>query len=115
MRFSRRQQQVAGCAFCLFMIWMLWVVYADTYQTLDVRTMTTSDPPDLLFYLDSRIDVNRANSEELQLLPDIGPVLANRIIAYRERHGHFVSPESLELVKGIGPKTVHKIHYYVDF
>jgi competence protein ComEA len=38
----------------------------------------------------------------LEHLPGIGPVLAEKIVAYREDHGPFASPEDLMLVPGIG-------------
>ena len=41
-------------------------------------------------------------AEELDVLPGIGPVLAGRIIAYREAHGPFTEAEQLLEVSGIG-------------
>jgi len=106
---------VLGLASCVFAAWLLGVVSADTYQVLDVQDLPKSDPPDLLFYLDAPVDINQADTEELQLLPGIGPVLAKRIIEYRQQYGEFSGATSLEQVKGIGPKTVQKIHYYLIF
>ncbi len=56
-----------------------------------------------------RIDLNRAGAAELQQLPGIGPKRAERIVAYRERHGPFHRLEDLERVDGIGPKIVDRI------
>jgi len=44
--------------------------------------------------------------EELMELPGIGPVLARRIVAYREEHGPFASLEELLRVPGIGEETL---------
>lgn len=52
------------------------------------------------------VNINTACSEVLQELPGIGPVLAERIIEYRERQGAFVSVEQLVDVSGIGPVTL---------
>ncbi len=61
------------------------------------------------------IDVNAAGLEKLQELPRIGPVLAQRLIDYREAHGRFPDIESLRQVKGIGPATVEKLRGRVCF
>ncbi|HEY8391404.1 MAG TPA: helix-hairpin-helix domain-containing protein [Capillibacterium sp.] len=61
-----------------------------------------------------RLDPNTATSEELQTLPGIGPVLAARIIEYRETVGRFRSIEDLLAVKGIGEKTLQKIRPYLE-
>ncbi len=59
------------------------------------------------------ININTATSEELQLLPGIGPVLAQRILDYRTEIGQFSSLDELMDVKGIGEKTYAKILEYI--
>ena len=49
-----------------------------------------------------KLNINTATAAELEALPGIGPVLAERIIAYRQEHGDFTTTEQLLLVKGIG-------------
>ncbi len=61
------------------------------------------------FLGENLLDINRASTEELEALPGIGPVLAARIIAYREEHGPFRSVEDLLRVPGIGPATLKRI------
>lgn len=51
------------------------------------------------------ININTADAAELELLPGIGPALAERIIAYRETMGPFAMPEDIQNVAGIGPAT----------
>lgn len=51
-----------------------------------------------------RIDLNTATGDELQMLPDIGPHLAQQIIAYRQSIGKFETVEQIMEVSGIGEK-----------
>lgn len=60
----------------------------------------------------SIVDVNRADLLELQTLPAIGPVMAGRILAEREK-GPFRTVEDLRRVTGLGPKTLEKIRPFV--
>lgn len=55
------------------------------------------------------LDLNRATAEELQQLPGIGAVMAQRIIDYRAAHSRFGSAEELRRVKGIGHRTFQKL------
>jgi competence ComEA-like helix-hairpin-helix protein len=55
------------------------------------------------------VDLNRASAEELDALPGIGPVLAERILAYRRAHGPFREPEDLLQVRGIGPRLFARL------
>ncbi|MCC3301345.1 helix-hairpin-helix domain-containing protein [Arthrobacter sp. zg-Y895] len=48
------------------------------------------------------INLNTADLARLQTLPRVGPVLAERIIAWRTEHGRFNRPEDLDAVPGIG-------------
>ena len=48
------------------------------------------------------LDINTATAEELDALPGIGPVLAQRIIDYRTQAGGFRAVEELLNVNGIG-------------
>lgn len=52
-----------------------------------------------------KININTASVKELTQLDRIGPTLAKRIVAYREKHGPFKKSEDIIKVKGIGPKT----------
>ena len=52
--------------------------------------------------LPTLLDINRGTKEEIQALPGIGPVLAERIIQYRESKGRFEKMEDLTAIQGIG-------------
>ena len=52
------------------------------------------------------VDLNAASALELQELPGIGPVLAERIVSHREVNGLFDSVDDVQDVAGIGPKTM---------
>ena len=49
-----------------------------------------------------KIDLNQATASELDSLPGVGPVIAARIVSYREDNGPFESIEALLDVPGIG-------------
>ena len=59
------------------------------------------------------VDINTAAQEALESLPGIGPVLAQRIIAYRETNGPFATVEDLQKVEGVGADTFEKLRELV--
>lgn len=56
-----------------------------------------------------RVNLNTATQEELDALPGIGPVLAQRIVEYRDANGPFTSPEDLKQISGIGDKIFENL------
>lgn len=59
------------------------------------------------------IDLNLANVKELQELPGVGPVTAQRIIDLREKSGHFHRVEDLLAVRGISQKKLDAMKPYL--
>ena len=49
------------------------------------------------------VNLNTATAQQLQVLPGVGPVLAQHILDWRSRHGAFTSVSQLQQVSGIGP------------
>jgi len=60
-----------------------------------------------------RININTGGVTELDKVPGIGPVLAQRIVDYREQNGFFSSPEEIKNVSGIGAKTYENMTDYI--
>ena len=59
------------------------------------------------------INLNTANSEQLQEVPGIGPATADKILKMRKSYGPFKSVDDLRAIKGIGPKRLEKMKKYL--
>jgi competence protein ComEA len=66
-----------------------------------------------LLTLGLALDLNRATAGDLEALPGIGPVMAQRILDYRLAHGPFQKVDDLLAVSGIGPKKLAQIKPYL--
>jgi competence protein ComEA len=64
--------------------------------------------------LGGRVHLNSATLEQLDELPGIGPVTAQKILDYRTEHGAFGSVDELDAVPGIGPATLAELRDLVD-
>ena len=96
-------------------------VHEDTLRSADVwdvRTIApkqfTTSPPDTGVAA-TPIAINEASARELQALPRVGPVLAARIVAWRQEHGPFRSLADLKRVQGIGARTAERLAPLVRF
>lgn len=49
------------------------------------------------------VSLSSATAEQLDTLPGVGPVTAQKIVAYRQEHGPFTSVDGLDAIPGIGP------------
>jgi len=59
------------------------------------------------------VDLNESSRMELNTLPGIGMVLADRIVSYRATHGGFRQIDDLVKVSGIGKKRFKKLEPFV--
>ncbi|MCU1565078.1 MAG: Competence ComEA helix-hairpin-helix repeat region domain protein [Pseudarthrobacter sp.] len=57
----------------------------------------------------SKVNLNTAGVEELDGLPKVGPVLAQRIVDWRKEHGPFKAVEELDAIDGVGPKMLETL------
>jgi competence protein ComEA len=55
------------------------------------------------------LSLNSATLEQLDALPGIGPVTAQKIIDYRREHGPFRSVDDLDAIAGIGPSRLENL------
>lgn len=106
----RRLDQLVVAAFALAAIagvtawWVVRAVPRDGLVEIDRAT-----PLEHQFL----VDVNQAQWPELAQLPDIGEVLARRIVESRQAEGPFRSPDDLMRVEGIGPRRLARMNKHL--
>jgi len=59
------------------------------------------------------ININTADSVQLQLVPGIGPSTAEKILQMRKSYGAFKSVNDLMAIRGLGPKRIEKMRKYL--
>ena len=75
-------------------------------QSEDSASPGQADPAESVSVI---VNINSCSASELEALPGIGPVLAQRIIDYRENNGGFKSIEDITKVQGIGASVYEDI------
>jgi competence protein ComEA len=74
------------------------VVYSFSLEEVEAQTQDSL-----------QVNINTADVEELDELPEVGPATAETIVEYRQSNGTFRSVDELEEIPGIGPTTLEKI------
>ncbi len=85
---------------------LLSVILVALAVTVLAGTAESSQPSEV-------VNINTASSEELQLLPRVGPALAGRIIEFREANGPFQTVDEILAVKGIGESSFEKLKPFI--
>lgn len=104
-------------ALTILFLALLSLLYWKADSTADGADYTISifrkEPAPVTPEAPAPVDINTATAEELETLSGVGPVMAQRIIDYREEHGPFSSVDDLLNVSGIGESTLEKFRDHV--
>ena len=108
--FLRRADQVAVATLVIFGLasigaWLISHSWPD-YRLIEFRDI---QPRNAQFL----VDVNKAEWSEFTMLPNVGEVMARRIVQDRKENGPFVDHQDLLRIRGIGPKTLARISPYL--
>lgn len=107
----------------LLVLILFWVFSFLFIQRYDQRSVPAPSPTPLLLepltihekiLLGASLPINQLSQEDWDALPKIGPKLAQRIVAYRERNGPFKKLEDLLQVSGMGPKTLEAVRPFLS-
>ena len=81
-----------------------------TTNTTSTIVLTPSATPELSSeQSEKKVNINTANSQELEKITGVGPVIAQRIIDYRQKNGPFLKIEDVKNVNGIGDIKFEKM------
>ena len=86
---------------------------AEQQRMLTDGLNTDVETPDNPVSAAAVVNINTATANELETLPGIGPVTAQRIIDYRKQAGNFSTVEDIMKVKSIGPKKLEKLRQFI--
>lgn len=96
------------------LIWITLLCFAAGGFAQQLRASKAPAPGRDASLTNVKIDLNTADAADFALLPGVGPVLANRIVAYRIEHGRFQSVDELHHVKGVGDRTLERVSPWVS-
>ena len=119
---EQRGARLVALLLALGLGWELWghrlpgrmaSVPVDASAPATVTDTVRAIPPSLAPTKVGKVDLAMADATQLDALPGIGPVLAARIVAERERAGGFRQPEDLLSVPGIGPRLLERVRPFL--
>ncbi len=117
-----RNEQIILLLLCGILIVGLVIRYLDSKDPdripdFEVRKNAVEVPPEKekpeISQAQELIDINSATAKEFERLPGIGPQIAGRIVAYREKNGAFKRVDDITKVRGIGPKTLERLRQHL--
>jgi comEA protein len=85
----------------------LWLGASEPVLAQEAPSVTARSAPSGV------VNVNVADSEQLRLLPGVGPAKAQAILEYRKAKGPFKKVEDLMEVSGIGARALERMRPYV--
>ena len=85
------------------------ITSATTTSSTTTSTFSPTPAPTSSPEQSQKININTANSQELEKITGIGPVIAQRIVEYREKNGPFQKIEDIKNVNGIGDVKFEKM------
>ena len=105
---------------CLCALVALFIVRMSVGSQIQMEHPDATVPPEAestvtetQVQITTKININTADAATLAKLPGIGTTLANRIVAFREQNGPFISVEGLLNVSGIGESKLKNIIPYI--
>ena len=117
-----RNEQIILLLLCGILIVGIVIRYLDSKDPdripdFEVRKNAVEVPPEKekpeISQAQELIDINSATAKEFERLPGIGPQIAGRIVAYREKNGAFKRVDDITKVRGIGPKTLERLRSHL--
>jgi competence ComEA-like helix-hairpin-helix protein len=97
---------------CLLVVTLVFTAFAGGFflgRSVNHRDVQHGQKPAATTSSREKLNINTATAAQLQSLPGIGQVLAQRIVAYRQENGPFATTEQLLLVEGIGETLLDAI------